>query len=456
MGTYSGSDKRLAHLFEDAVSDVTVDGTSVVSQGVAEIDLSGKQNVLTPGTNVTIQGDVISATDTTYSDFVGATSQVAGNSGLVPAPTVADKDKYLKGDGTWDGVNSASAVSELTDVNLSNLSDGQILTYDAQNQEWVNETPGGGSGNVDDVNVNGVSVVDANKVAQITSYKELTQSEYDALPASKLTDGVLYCIKDDGIVEGNKFAPTIYSLDEREIGVWTDSKPLYQKTVEFTLDATTIGNYVSFNHGIANIDKIVNVNGFVTNDDGTYYDSVRFASYDSGTSSVNAQYSASLVAAAKTSIGYQIGRYMIESYDKLIATLTYTKTTDVPGSGQWGTNNVPMVHYTGTEKIIGTWFGETLYEKTTYLGSLSASTTQSFVVGIGANIVDTVVFYEICGKVPSGAWSILPQPQPSNVSEYSAYIDSYSPTNDTITIKTGSSRSFDKLYITIRYTKVSS
>ena len=44
-------------------------------------------------------------------------------------------------------------------------------------------------------------------------------------------------------------------------------------------------------------------------------------------------------------------------------TIQYTKTTDVPGSGSWGTDGVPMVHYDGNEKIVGTWFGETLYEK---------------------------------------------------------------------------------------------
>ena len=54
---------------------------------------------------------------------------------------------------------------------------------------------GGGGGNVDDVLVNGVSVVDGNHKAQITSYEEVTQAEYDALPASKLTNGIAYFIK---------------------------------------------------------------------------------------------------------------------------------------------------------------------------------------------------------------------------------------------------------------------
>lgn len=37
--------------------------------------------------------------------MVGATSSVAGSAGLVPAPAVADKDKFLKGDGTWDSIS---------------------------------------------------------------------------------------------------------------------------------------------------------------------------------------------------------------------------------------------------------------------------------------------------------------------------------------------------------------
>lgn len=55
------------------------------------------------------------------------------------------------------------------------------------------------SGRVQDVYVNGTSVVDLNKIAQIKSYKEVTQAEYDALPSSKLTDNILYCIKDGGV-----------------------------------------------------------------------------------------------------------------------------------------------------------------------------------------------------------------------------------------------------------------
>lgn len=61
---------------------------------------------------------------------------------------------------------------------------------------------GGGGGDVMDVEVNGVSVLDPDdKIAKITSYKEVTQAEYDALPASKTSDGVAYFIKDSGSID---------------------------------------------------------------------------------------------------------------------------------------------------------------------------------------------------------------------------------------------------------------
>ncbi len=80
--------------------------------------------------------------------FGGATELADGTVGNVPAPTIADKDKYLKGDGTWaevqGGGGSASAISDLTDVSLTNLADGDVLKYDSQNQEWVNSAESGG------------------------------------------------------------------------------------------------------------------------------------------------------------------------------------------------------------------------------------------------------------------------------------------------------------------------
>lgn len=77
--------------------------------------LDDKQDVLTAGNNISIVDNTISATDTTYSPFVGATPILAGTSGLVPAPATTDAGKFLKADGTWDTAGgSGSGVIELT------------------------------------------------------------------------------------------------------------------------------------------------------------------------------------------------------------------------------------------------------------------------------------------------------------------------------------------------------
>ena len=86
----------------------------------SEVDtlLSGKQNTLIAGANITIDANSeISAVDTTYTHFTGATASTDGVQGLVPGPLAGDEDKVLKGDGTWGGVatletSSSSSASE--------------------------------------------------------------------------------------------------------------------------------------------------------------------------------------------------------------------------------------------------------------------------------------------------------------------------------------------------------
>lgn len=131
---------------EKTIIDIDEDGNATVNEittaaGSLTSQMAAKQNKLTAGDNININGDIISATDTTYNDFAGATAQEAGTAGLVPAPATTESDKFLKGDGTW-------------------------------------ATPSGGGGSANIV--------------------ELTQAEYDALPSSKLSDDTLYMVYFDG------------------------------------------------------------------------------------------------------------------------------------------------------------------------------------------------------------------------------------------------------------------
>lgn len=84
--------------------------TALTSDSTFSFSKRELQNKLTAGTNIQINGDTISATDTTYSDFVGTDGLVAGTHGLVPAPATTDADKYLKSDGTWATVQSGGAT----------------------------------------------------------------------------------------------------------------------------------------------------------------------------------------------------------------------------------------------------------------------------------------------------------------------------------------------------------
>ena len=57
-------------------------------------------------------------TDTTYSDFVGATSTTDGSNGLVPQPEAGDYQNFLRGDGTWAAASGGSVTSVSTNGGL--------------------------------------------------------------------------------------------------------------------------------------------------------------------------------------------------------------------------------------------------------------------------------------------------------------------------------------------------
>ena len=244
------------------------------------------------------------------------------------------------------GGGEASSFSELEDVDFSNLQNGQVPKYNSSTQKWENADESGGT--VTDVQVNGESVVNQQGEAEITSYKEVTQAEYNALPISKETDGVLYCIKDVG--GADSFPPLIYSDEEREIGVWRDGKPLYQKTI----DTGSIPNSSSksVNHNIANIDRVVDFYGTAQNSGG---DNIPLQRADFSGWGVN-------VSVNRTRISLN-AQYDLSAYTSSYITLQYTKTTDTAGSGTWNQQGGYAHHYSTTEHIIGTWIdGKPIYE----------------------------------------------------------------------------------------------
>lgn len=281
------------------------------------------------------------------------------------------KPKILRVGG---GGGGASALSDLSDVDISTPTAGQILRYDEQNDKWVN---------------------------------------------------------------GEEFlAPVIYSTDEREVGVWIDGKPLYQKTID--CGGLSSGN-TTVNHNISNLDRVVAIIGNCKNTSGIMYP-------------------IPLVQTGDAPMGYQVkvqvGTSVIvlstnyaTDINSVYVTLQYTKTTDTPGSGTWTPSGIPAVHYDGNEKVIGTWFGETLYEKTYHTGSID---TTNMTIPHGISNIDKIVYAEGYGLHISNLFYNLPL---VNSAENGRYAIQVFADATYIYISCISTNQTVDSYVTLRYTK---
>lgn len=184
--------------------------------------------------------------------------------------------------------------------------------------------------------------------------------------------------KIQGIKFGGMLAPMIYSTEEREVGVWVDNKPLYQKSyllntpIEITNNGLVISSY---------IDNYQDIECFVRGQ-ASYTES----SYGKQGADIWVGYSSADLMA-----------YCSEGCMANVITLLYTKDSDVAGSGSYGSLGVPMEHYDGEERVVGTYFGETLYQKT-FSATIDSTATY---IPTGVNIRE-MVDLEACGSKTSG------------------------------------------------------
>ena len=156
----------------------------------------------------------------------------------------------------------------------------------------------------------------------------------------------------------SKFQPVIYSTEEREIGVWKDGRPLYQKTVDFGALPNNTTKTVSYN--ISDLDYFVKIQCVAHNQNGSR--NIPFVDDANKSSDV-------LLDTIKSSGVLRIIAHTDLSSLTGDVTLQYVKSTDTAGSGTWTPQGVPAEHYSTDEQIIGTYFGDTLYQKTIVLTS---------------------------------------------------------------------------------------
>ena len=103
----------------------------------------------------------------------------------------------------------------------------------------------------------GSLIVDKTKISVLTSGIS-DRSGFVVLQFTKSTDSAVTTIEEK---------PTHYSTDEQVVGVWTNNKPIYQKTFSTTApNAPSNGSYgyKSFAHGIQNLDEYVEISGVIT------------------------------------------------------------------------------------------------------------------------------------------------------------------------------------------------
>lgn len=123
----------------------------------------------------------------------------------ISSPSNGEVLKYNSSTQKWENEeesSGASAVSDLTDVNLSNLADGQILKYDATNQEWVNANESGGGGTSERYSRTSLWTGTVQSATEITLSDSI--ENYDAIEfTTKInTNGAYNCI----IVDAKTFS----------------------------------------------------------------------------------------------------------------------------------------------------------------------------------------------------------------------------------------------------------
>ena len=137
------------------LTGITMNSSSVsVENGVADLgtvitDISGKQDILTAGSNIDITNNVISATDTTYS--AGNGLNLSGTEFSIDTATVATQSDLLGKQDILTAGSNIDITSDVISVDSTGASDGQVLTADGSGgTTW--EDISSGTTDYDDLN----------------------------------------------------------------------------------------------------------------------------------------------------------------------------------------------------------------------------------------------------------------------------------------------------------------
>lgn len=267
-----------------------------------------------------------------------------------------------------------------------------------------------------------------------------TKAEYEA-QASQIADDTAVFITDDEIQSLIVSSYDVYSTEEKEVGVFVDGKPLYQKTLFFN---GAIPRNTWTNHNILDVDKIWVYDAFGKRSTDYRYNGINYFSSD--------DYMAIAINRTQIYIGYPTATPMTNGY----ITVKYTKTTDVAGSGIFVPSGAAAVHYSTTEQVIGTWInGKPLYRKTFYIAN---SVTMNAQYDVSHDLVNIDEIINKSGTYYDDADARqYPFPNMRVTYSESIWIACFVPSNGTpiIAIQSGGYRygNISKISVTLDYTK---
>lgn len=285
-----------------------------------------------------------------------------------------------------------------------------------------------------------------NDASIVNIARKMTMAEFNALSADE-KKGFIQITDEDETGCDTYFHPIIYSTDERRVGVWVDGKPLYQKT-KFSTSTLSYNTLNTVSLGVSDVDKFVSVTGFVAYGNDANFIPLPYG--DRGNSNVCIAGINADSGEAKVWIGsdYQAPN----TVNLVVITIQYTKTTDVLGLGDWTPQGVPSVHYSTDEQVIGTWLGETLYQKTIEIPSISSSSP----IEIDLSSLNMKDFIDARGRVACYSNGVATEVLYLNVYSFASnYTGQMRYLNNKLQIYHTHLNEYDSGYVTIQYTKVS-
>ena len=310
---------------------------------------------------------------------------------------------------------NTDALADLTDVDLNNPTDGQVLKYDNAIQKWINSSGGGGS--------------DVTITPTLSTGQKLADYTIDG------ASGAIYMptVASGDLIINPSEEPTDTLT---KIGVSSSIEDAYLANGKI---ATSAGYYIT-----CPLDKTL-VNGTYTvrvrdgsseyNFEVTYSGSTITKSWSSGSNNYTLT-----ITSTTAGMSYYSGSYR-NIYCDIVMLIPQINVYSIGG-----------INYSTDEQVIGTWIdGKPIYQKTFYTADLNYNTVrENKNVGSISGIDMVVSLTGILANASKTARYQVPFPTPSSGNLTNI---NYDYTNNCIYFSSTTTWSDGELYVTMQYTK---